>query len=153
AVIAEAGRLDIVVNNAGLQHVAPLVDFPDDSWEHLVRVMLIGPFHLTKAALPGMLDRGWGRIVNIGSVHSLVASANKSASIAAKHGLLGLTRATAVEVAAGGVTVNLGAPAYVRTPLVEGQIAGQATALGIPSEDVLNQVMLAPMPLGRLLEP
>ena len=153
SVIDEAGRLDILVNNAGLQHVSPLATFPDERWEYLIRVMLIGPFHLTKAALPGMLDRRWGRIVNIGSVHSLVASANKSAYIAAKHGLLGLTRATAVEVARAGVTVNLVAPAYVRTPLVEGQIAGQAATLGIPPEDVLDKVMLEPMPLGRLLEP
>jgi len=153
SVIDEAGRLDILVNNAGLQHVSPVVTFPDERWEYLIRVMLIGPFHLTKAALPGMLDRRWGRIVNVGSVHSLVASANKSAYIAAKHGLLGLTRATAVEVARAGVTVNLVAPAYVRTPLVEGQIAGQAATLGIPPEEVLGRVMLEPMPLGRLLEP
>jgi 3-hydroxybutyrate dehydrogenase len=153
SVIDEAGRLDILVNNAGVQFVSPLVDFPDDRWEYLVRVLLIGPFHLTKAALPGMLDRGWGRIVNIGSVHSLVASPNKSAYIAAKHGLLGLTRATAVEVASRGVTVNLVAPTYVRTPLVEHQIAGQAASLGIPEQDVVSKVMLEPMPLGRLLEP
>ncbi len=153
SVIDEAGRIDILVNNAGLQHVAPLVAFPDDRWEHLIRVMLIGPFHLTKAVLPGMLQRGWGRIVNVGSVHSLVASANKSAYIAAKHGLLGLTRATAIEVAAAGITVNLVAPAYVRTPLVEDQIAGQAATLGMPPEDVVSKVMLEPMPLGRLLEP
>jgi 3-hydroxybutyrate dehydrogenase len=153
AVIDELGRVDILVNNAGLQYVSPLVDFPEDRWEHLIRVMLIGPFHLTKAALPGMLERGWGRIVNIGSVHSLVASPNKSAYIAAKHGLLGLTRATAVEVAARGVTVNLVAPAYVRTPLVESQIAAQAVSLGIRAEDVVSKVMVEPMPLGRLLQP
>lgn len=153
SVLEEAGRLDILVNNAGLQHVAPLVAFPEDRWEYLLRVMLIGPFHLTKAALPGMLERGWGRIVNVGSVHSLVASPNKSAYITAKHGLLGLTRATAVEVAAAGITVNLVAPAYTRTALVEGQIAGQAATLGIPVADVVGKVMLEPMPLGRLIEP
>jgi 3-hydroxybutyrate dehydrogenase len=153
SVIDEVGRVDILVNNAGLQYVSPLVDFPEDRWEHLIRVMLVGPFHLTKAALPGMLERGWGRIVNMGSVHSLVASANKSAYITAKHGLLGLTRAAAVEVAARGVTVNLVAPTYVRTPLVENQIAGQATSLGIPADEVVSKVMLEPMPLGRLLEP
>ena len=153
SVIAELGQLDILVNDAGLQHVAPLVAFPDDRFEQLIRVMLFGPFDLTKAALPGMIERGWGRIVNIGSIHSLVASPDKSAYIAAKHGLLGLTRATAVEVAAAGVTVNLVAPAYVRTPLVEAQIADQAAARGIPEADVIRDVMLAPMPLGRLLEP
>jgi 3-hydroxybutyrate dehydrogenase len=153
SVVTETRRIDILVNNAGLQHVSPLVDFPEDRWEHLIRVMLLGPFHLTKAVLPGMVERGWGRIVNIGSVHSLVASPNKSAYIAAKHGLLGLTRATAVEVAAAGVTVNLVAPTYVRTPLVEGQIEAQATSLGIAVEDVVSKVMLEPMPLGRMLEP
>jgi 3-hydroxybutyrate dehydrogenase len=153
SVLDETGRLDILVNNAGLQFVSPLVDFPEDRWEYLIRVMLVGPFHLTKAVLPGMLERRWGRIVNIGSVHSMVASPNKSAYIAAKHGLLGLTRATAVEAARSGVTVNLVAPAYTRTALVEGQIAGQAEALGIPVEDVVERVMLEPMPLGRLIEP
>jgi 3-hydroxybutyrate dehydrogenase len=150
---ADVGRVDILVNNAGLQHVSPLVDFPDDRWEHLIRVMLVAPFHLTKAVLPGMIERRWGRIVNIGSVHSLVASPNKSAYVAAKHGLLGLTKATALEVGEHGITANLVAPAYVRTPLVEGQLEDQARTLGIPVEEVMDRVMLAPAAVKRLLEP
>jgi 3-hydroxybutyrate dehydrogenase len=152
-VIDQRGRVDILVNNAGMQHVAPLVDFPDERFEQLVRVMLLGAFHLTKAVLGGMIERGWGRIVNIGSVHSLIASPNKSAYIAAKHGLLGLTRATALEVGEHGITVNLVAPAYVRTALVEDQLDGQARSLGIPVEEVVDRVMLAPMAVKRLLDP
>ena len=149
----QRGRIDILVNNAGLQHVAPLVDFPEDRFEHLIRVMLLGAFHLTKAVLGGMIERRWGRIVNIGSVHSLVASPNKSAYVTAKHGLLGLTRATALEVGEHGITVNLVAPAYVRTALVEEQLDGQARSLGIPVEEVVDRVMLAPMAVRRLLDP
>lgn len=152
-VIAQRGRVDILVNNAGLQHVAPVVDFPDERFEHLIRVMLIGAFHLTKAVLGGMIERGWGRIVNIGSVHSLVASPNKSAYVAAKHGLLGLTRATALEVGEHGITVNLVAPAYVRTALVEDQLEDQAKSSGIPVEEVVDRLMLAPMAVKRLLDP
>ena len=151
--VAAIGRVDILVNNAGLQHVSPLVDFPAERWEYLIRVMLLGPFHLTQAVLPGMIERGWGRIVNIGSVHSLVASPSKSAYVAAKHGLLGLTRATALEVGEHGITANLVAPAYVRTPLVEDQLADQARTLGIPVEEVVDRVMLAPAAVKRLLEP
>ena len=137
-----AGRVDILVNNAGLQHVSPVVDFPEERFEHLIRVMLLGAFHLTKAVLAGMIERRWGRIVNIGSVHSLVASPNKSAYIAAKHGLLGLTRTTALEVGEHGITVNLVAPTYVRTALVEDQLEDQARTLGIPVEEVVERVML-----------
>jgi 3-hydroxybutyrate dehydrogenase len=152
-VIARRGRIDILVNNAGLQHVAPLVDFPEERFEHLIRVMLLGAFHLTKAVLGGMIERGWGRIVNIGSVHSLVASPHKSAYVAAKHGLLGLTRATALEVGEHGITVNLVAPAYVRTALIEDQLDGQARTLGIPVEEVVDRVMLAPSAVKRLIDP
>jgi 3-hydroxybutyrate dehydrogenase len=152
-VTARRGPVDILVNNAGVQHVAPLVDFPDERFEYLIRVMLLGAFHLTKAVVGGMIERGWGRIVNIGSVHSLVASPNKSAYIAAKHGLLGLTRATALEVGDHGITVNLVAPAYVHTALVEDQLDGQARSLGIPVEEVVDRVMLGPMAVKRLLDP
>jgi len=147
------GGVDILVNNAGLQHVSPVVDFPDERFEHLVRVMLFGAFHLTKAVLPGMIARGWGRIVNMGSIHSLVASPDKAAYVSAKHGLLGLTRTVALEVGAYGVTVNLVAPSYVRTGLVEGQLERQSQTLGIPVERVVDEVMLAPAAVKRLLEP
>jgi 3-hydroxybutyrate dehydrogenase len=152
-VVAAAGRVDILVNNAGLQHVSPVVDFPEERFEHLIRVMLLGAFHLTKAVLAGMIDRRWGRIVNVGSVHSLVASPNKSAYITAKHGLLGLTRTTALEVGEYGITVNLVAPTYVRTALVEDQLEAQARTLGMPVDEVVERVMLAPMAIKRLLEP
>jgi 3-hydroxybutyrate dehydrogenase len=153
AVTTATGRVDILVNNAGLQHVSPIVDFPDERFEHLVRVMLFGAFHLTKAVLPGMIARGWGRIVNMGSIHSLVASPDKAAYVSAKHGLLGLTRTVALEVGAAGVTVNLVAPSYVRTGLVEGQLERQSQALGIPVDRVVDEVMLAPVAVKRLLEP
>jgi 3-hydroxybutyrate dehydrogenase len=152
-VLAQSGRIDILVNNAGLQFVSPIVDFPEDRFEQLISVMLLGAFRLTKAVLPGMIERRWGRIVNIGSVHSLVASPNKSAYIAAKHGLLGLTRTAALEVGEHGITVNLVAPTYVRTALVENQLEDQARTLGIPVEQVVDQVMLGPMAVKRLLEP
>jgi 3-hydroxybutyrate dehydrogenase len=153
AAVDEHGHVDILVNSAGVQHVSPVVDLPDDRWEHLLRVMLSGPFHLIKAVLPGMMERGWGRIVNIGSIHSLVASPNKSAYTAAKHGLLGLTRSVALEAGGHGITCNLIAPAYVRTPLVEGQIADQARLLGILETDVVDRVMLEPAAIRRLIEP
>jgi 3-hydroxybutyrate dehydrogenase len=152
-VLGDRGRLDILVNNAGFQHVSPIAEFPEERWDAMLAVMLSGPFHLTRAALPGMIERRWGRIVNIGSIHSLVASPNKVGYITAKHGLLGLTRATALEAGPHGVTANLVCPAYVRTPLVEGQIEDQARTLGIPVDEVVDRVMLAPMATGRMIEP
>ncbi|HEX8699778.1 MAG TPA: 3-hydroxybutyrate dehydrogenase [Myxococcaceae bacterium] len=157
ALIARAekdwGRLDILVNNAGLQHVSPVEEFPEDRWEYLLRVMLIGPFLLTKYALPLMYARGWGRIINMSSLHGLVASPYKSAYISAKHGLMGLTKTTALEAADKGVTVNAVCPAYVRTPLVEKQIADQARVHGISESEVIEKIMLAPAAVKRLLEP
>ena len=150
--IEDHGRLDILVNGAGFQHVAPFVDFPMERWDAMLATMLTGPFVLTQAALPAMIARGWGRIVNIGSVHSVVASPNKVGYTAAKHGLLGLTRAVALEAGAHGVTCNLVCPAYVRTPLVEGQIAAQAKAAGIPEREVVDRIMLAGSAIPRLLE-
>ena len=151
-VITQHGRLDILVNAAGFQHVAPVTSFPFDRWDAILRTMLTAPFLLTQAALPVMIERRWGRIVNIGSIHSVVASPNKAAYVAAKHGLLGLTRTVALEVGALGITCNAVCPAYVRTNLVEAQIVDQAKARGIPERDVIDQVMLADSAIPRLLE-
>ncbi len=151
--VRDFGGVDILVNNAGLQHVAPVEDFPVETWERLVRIMLFGAFYLTRAALPHMYARGWGRIVNIASVHGLVASPYKSAYVAGKHGLVGFTKAVALEAAEKGVTVNAVCPSYVRTPLVEKQIADQAKVHGISEDAVLRDIMLAPAALKRLLEP
>lgn len=151
--IAAAGKLDILVNNAGIQHVSPITDFAEAKWRQLIELLLTAPFLLTQAALPGMYERGWGRIVNIGSVHSLRASAFKSAYVAAKHGLLGLTRVTALEAAEHGVTCNCLCPSYVRTALVEKQIADQARIHNIPEDEVVEKIMVAEAPIHRLLEP
>ncbi len=151
--VGEFGGVDILVNNAGLQHVAPVEEFPVETWERLVRIMLFGAFYLTRAALPHMYAKKWGRIVNIASVHGLVASPYKSAYISAKHGLVGFTKAVALEAAEKGVTVNAVCPSYVRTPLVEKQIADQARVHGISEDAVVRDVMLAPAALKRLLEP
>ena len=152
-VIDRHGRLDILVNNAGLQFVSPLVDYPEDRWDQLLAVMLTAPFLLTKAALPAMTARGWGRIVNVGSIHALVASPHKAAYVTAKHGLLGLTRVTALEAAEHGVTANIVCPAFVRTALVEGQIADLANAEGVDQDEVERRVMLGPAAIKRLIEP
>lgn len=149
---AEMG-VDILVNNAGFQHIAPVEEFPLATWQKMLQVMLTAPFQLTRALLPGMKGRGWGRILNIASIHALVASPFKSAYISAKHGLVGLTRAVALEAGPYGITVNAIAPAYVRTPLVEGQIRDQAKTLGIPPEEVVEKVFLAQAAVRRLIEP
>ncbi len=151
--VKEWGRLDILVNNAGLQHVSPIEEFPEDRWEYIVQVMLVGAFYLTKYAIPHMYEREWGRVVNISSLHGLVASPFKSAYISAKHGLNGLTKTVALEAAGKGVTVNAVCPSYVRTPLVEKQIADQARVNGITEEQVVREIMLAPAAIKRLLEP
>jgi 3-hydroxybutyrate dehydrogenase len=151
--VREHGGVDILVNNAGLQHVAPIEEFPEDKWDYIVRVMLVGAFYLTKYAIPHMYAKGWGRVINISSVHGLVASPYKSAYVAAKHGLNGLTKAIALEAAEKGVTVNAICPSYVRTPLVEKQIADQARVHGISEDAVIRDIMLAPAALKRLLEP
>src|SRR5687768_6222411 len=145
--------IDILVNNAGLQHVAPLHEFPVDRFSYLLRLMLEAPFRLVRGALPHMYGRGWGRVVNISSIHGLRASAYKSAYVTAKHGLEGLSKVIAVEGAEHGVTSNCVNPAYVRTPLVEGQIADQAKAHGLSEDRVVDDVMLAPVAVKRLLEP
>jgi 3-hydroxybutyrate dehydrogenase len=145
--------VDILVNNAGLQHVAPLHEFPVDRFSYILRLMLEAPFRLVRGALPHMYERGWGRVVNISSIHGLRASPYKSAYVTAKHGLEGLSKVIALEGAEHGVTSNCVNPAYVRTPLVEGQIADQAKAHGLSEDQVIAQVMLAPAAVKRLIEP
>ncbi|MDP5181188.1 3-hydroxybutyrate dehydrogenase [Blastococcus sp. BMG 814] len=145
--------VDVLVNNAGLQHVAPVHEFPVDRFSHILRLMVEAPFRLVRGALPHMYDRGWGRVVNISSVHGLRASPYKAAYVTAKHGLEGLSKVVSLEGAARGVTSNCVNPAYVRTPLVEGQIAAQAEAHGLSEDQVVEQVMLAPAAVKRLIEP
>jgi 3-hydroxybutyrate dehydrogenase len=147
------GRLDILVNNAGLQHIAPVHEFPEEKWDLLIGVMLTGTFLCTKYTLPHMMAQRWGRIVNISSIHGVVASPFKSAYISAKHGIIGFTRTVALEAAEHGITANAICPAYVRTPLVEGQIADQARVHKLTPQQVVEQVMLAPAAIKRLLEP
>lgn len=143
-----AAPVEVLINNAGIQHVSRLEDFPMEKWEQLVQVMLIGVARLTRAVLPGMREQGFGRIVNIGSIHSLVASAYKSAYVAAKHGLIGFSRVLALETADTDITINTVCPTYVRTPLVDKQIADQARVHGISEDEVIDQIMLKPMPKG-----
>ena len=143
--------VEVLVNDAGLQHVAPLEEFTMTKWDYLIQVMLVGAARLTRAVLPGMRERRFGRIVNIGSIHSLVASPNKSAYVAAKHGLIGLTRTIALETAGTDITINTICPSYVKTPLVDKQIADQARTRGIPEADVIKEIMLKPMPKGMFI--
>jgi 3-hydroxybutyrate dehydrogenase len=144
---------DILVNNAGVQHVAPVEEFDPDQWVLIQRLMLEAPFRLARRFLPGMYDRGFGRLVHVSSVHGHRASAYKSAYVSAKHGLEGLSKVIALEAADKGVTSNTVCPGYVRTPLVEGQIAAQAEAHGIDADDVVDDVLLARTPVKRLVEP
>lgn len=153
AVAALEVDADIVVNNAGLQHVAPLEEFPPERFAELLAVMLEAPFRLVRAALPGMYARGWGRVVNISSVHGLRASPYKAAYVAAKHGLEGLSKVVALEGGPRGVTSNCICPAYVRTPLVEDQVADQARRHGIPEDEVVERIMLTEPAIKRLVEP
>ncbi|TMD99884.1 MAG: 3-hydroxybutyrate dehydrogenase [Chloroflexi bacterium] len=150
---AAEGQIDILVNNAGIQHVAPITEFPEAKWRQILEIMLTAPFLLTKAVLPGMYAQKWGRVINIASVHALRASPFKSAYVVAKHGLLGLTRVTALEGAEYGVTCNAVCPSYVRTPLVEKQIADQARVHGIPESEVVEKIMVTEGAIRRLLEP
>src|SRR6266566_3568417 len=151
--IADEGQVDILINNAGIQHVAPITEFPEAKWRQIIDIMLTAPFLLTKAVLPGMYARKWGRIVNVASIHGLVASRYKAAYISAKHGLIGLTRVTALEAGDHGVTCNATCPSYVRTPLVEKQIADQAKTHGIPEDEVVEKIMVSKGAIHRLLEP
>ena len=148
---AEFGAIDILVNNAGIQHVAPIEEFPPEKWNAIIAVNLVASFHTIRHALPAMKERRWGRIVNIASAHSLVASPFKSAYVAAKHGLAGLTKTVALEVAQLGITVNAICPGYVLTPLVEKQIPDTARTRGITEEEVVRDVMLAAQPTKQFV--
>jgi 3-hydroxybutyrate dehydrogenase len=151
--VARYGSVDILVNNAGIQKVSPIEEFPEEIWDRIISIMLTGAFLLTRYAIPYMYQKGWGRIINISSIHGLVASANKAAYVSAKHGLMGLTKVVALEAAAHGVTCNAICPSYVRTPLVEAQIGDQARVHGIPESQVIEKIMLQEAALKRLLEP
>ncbi len=146
ALIERAGGCDILVNNAGIQHVAPIPDFPPEKWDLILAINLTSSFHTTAAALPGMRTRGWGRVVNIASAHGLTASPFKAAYVAAKHGVVGLTKVTALECAGQGITANAVCPGYVLTPLVEAQIPGQMAAHNMDRETVIREVMLERQP-------
>jgi 3-hydroxybutyrate dehydrogenase len=143
------GGVDILVNNAGIQHVSPIESFPPELWDAILALNLSAAFHTIRRVLPGMRDRGWGRIVNVASAHGLVASPFKSAYVAAKHGLVGLTKTVALETAEAGITVNAVCPGYVWTPLVERQIADQAKSHGLPPERVVREVLLKAQPTKR----
>lgn len=146
-------KIDILVNNAGFQHIAPVEDFPPETFRRLLEVMLVAPFLLCRAVLPGMKERGFGRIINIASVHAKIASVFKAGYVSAKHGLLGLTRVVALEAAPHGVTVNAVCPGYVDTPLVRNQLAKLAVEHNLGADEVLEQVILRPVPQKRLLTP
>lgn len=149
----DLGEVDVLVNNAGFQHVAPIQEFPPELFGAILRVMVEAPFRLVRAVLPGMYARGWGRIVNVSSIHGLVASPYKVAYVTAKHALEGFSKSVALEGGPHGVTSNCVNPAYVRTPMVESQIADQAAQHGLSAERVVEDVMLAPAAIKRLLEP
>jgi 3-hydroxybutyrate dehydrogenase len=151
--VATHGTVHILVNNAGYQHVSPIEDFPEEQWERMIGLMLTAPFLLTRYCWPSMKKQKWGRIVNIASIHALVASPFKVAYIAAKHGLVGLTRTAALEGGEHGITANAICPAYVRTPLVDNQIADQAKANRMSPDEVIEKIMLAPAAVKRLIEP
>ena len=153
AMMAEAGAIDILVNNAGMQHVAPVDEFPVAKWDTIVALNLSAAFHTMRLALPGMKAKGWGRVINTASAHSLVASPFKSAYVAAKHGIAGLTKAAALEVAQHGVTVNAISPGYVWTPLVENQIPDTMAARGLTRDQVINDVLLAKQPTKSFVQP
>ena len=149
--MAEAEPVDILVNNAGMQHVAPLDQFPPDRWDLMIALNLSAVFHTTRLALPAMKEKGWGRIINTASAHSLVASPNKAPYVATKHGVAGLTKAVALENATTGVTVNCISPGYVWTPLVENQIPDTMKARGLTREQVMNDVLLAAQPTKKFV--
>ena len=147
----EAGEVDILVNNAGMQHVAPIDEFPLEKWDLLIALNLTAAFHTIRLALPAMKRKGWGRVINTASAHSLVASPNKAPYVASKHGVAGFTKAVALETAQSGVTVNCISPGYVWTPLVETQIPDTMKARGLTREQVMNDVLLAAQPTKKFV--
>ncbi|ATX66157.1 3-hydroxybutyrate dehydrogenase [Roseinatronobacter bogoriensis] len=149
ALIEQAGGCDILINNAGIQHVARIEEFPAEKWDAILAINLSSAFHTTAAALPGMYDKGWGRVINIASAHGLTASPYKSAYIAAKHGIVGLSKTTALEAAGKGVTCNAICPGYVLTPIVEKQIPDQMKTHNMDRETVIKEVMLSRQPSGE----
>jgi 3-hydroxybutyrate dehydrogenase len=150
-VVAAFGSVDVLVNNAGIQHVAAVDEFPPQMWDAILAINLSSSFHTVRTALPAMKRNGWGRIVNVGSIHALIASPFKSAYTAAKHGLAGFTKSVALEVAQAGITVNAICPGYVRTPLVEAQIPDQARTRGISEDEVIQKIILANQPTKRFV--
>lgn len=152
-VIAHFGRVDILVNNAGIQKVAPIEAFENDDWQRIVAISLDSAFHAIRTSLPDMATRGWGRIINIASAHGLRASPFKSAYVATKHAVVGLTKTVALEAAEKGITVNAICPGYVWTPLVARQVADQAKAHGLSEDEVIRQIILAPQPTKQFVQP
>lgn len=151
--VSKFGTVDVLVNNAGIQHVSPVEDFPVEKWNFIISLMLTAPFLLIKYSWPHMKKKGWGRVININSVHGLRASEFKSAYISAKHGMTGLTKTTALEGGPFGITVNSICPAYVRTPLVDNQIDAQAETHGIARDEVIEKIMLKKAAVKRMIEP
>jgi 3-hydroxybutyrate dehydrogenase len=152
-VVALWGGIDILVNNAGIQHVSPIEDFPNDKWDDVIAINLSSAFHTTRLALPGMRSTNWGRIINISSVHGLVGSANKSAYVAAKHGIVGLTKVTALETATTGVTCNAICPGWVLTPLVQKQVDARAKNLNISDDEAKRQLLSEKEPSMQFTTP
>ena len=151
--VKDVGSIDILVNNAGIQHISPIEDFPEQDWIKLVHVMLIAPFQLTKYVIPAMKNQRWGRIINLSSIHGLVASPFKSAYVSAKHGIVGLTRTAALELGEFGITVNAICPGYSNTSMTRNQIAKQARVRGISENDVIEKILMAPAAIKNLIEP
>ena len=153
AIAEKAGRIDVLINNAGIQYVSALESFPVDRWKLITEILLIGPAMLTRSVRPLMRQQAFGRIINIGSIHALIASPYKSAYVAAKHGMIRFSKTIALETADTDITIKTLCPAYVKTPLVEQQIANQAQQHGISEEDVIKNIMLAPMPKKAFIDP
>lgn len=150
--VSQFGAVDILVNNAGIQFVSPIDEFPEEKWDAIIAINMNSAFHTTKACLPGMKKKGWGRVINLASAHGLVASPYKSAYISAKHGLIGMTKTIALETATQNITCNAICPGYVNTPLVQNQIKDQAKVHGISEAEVVDKIMMQPQPTKKFVE-